>query len=210
MTSPNGIVVVDKPAGMTSHDVVDQVRRVFGTRKVGHAGTLDPDATGILVLGLGHATRLLSFAQEGRKRYSAMASFGTTTSTQDASGEVIEERPVHIDEPAVRAAAASFVGEIQQIPPMVSAVKVGGERLYEKARRGEVVERKLRTVTIHALALLGFQAEPPRRPWTSSALPEPTCAPWCTTSGRCWGAGRTSGSCVAPRLRVSRSGMRWS
>lgn len=161
MTSPNGIVVIDKPAGMTSHDVVDQVRRVFGTRKVGHAGTLDPDATGILVLGLGHATRLLSFAQEGRKRYMAVASFGTTTSTQDASGEVIEERPVHIDEPAVRAAATSFVGEIQQIPPMVSAVKVGGERLYEKARRGEVVERKLRTVTIHALELLGFQAEPP-------------------------------------------------
>lgn len=159
--TPNGVVVVDKPAGMTSHDVVDRVRRIFGTRKVGHAGTLDPDATGVLVLGLGTATRLLSFAQDGPKRYVAEAAFGKTTTTQDASGEVLEERPVDIDEDAVKEAAAAFAGEIQQIPPMVSAVRVGGERLYQKARRGETVERKARTVTIHKLEVSSFS--PPDR-----------------------------------------------
>ena len=159
--SPNGVLVVDKPAGMTSHDVVARVRRIFNTRKVGHAGTLDPDATGILVLGLGNATRLLSFAQTGPKRYLATASFGSTTTTQDASGEVVETRPVDVDAAAVRSAAAGFVGDIEQIPPMVSAVKVGGERLYKKARRGEEVERRPRPVTIHSLELLGFEPEPP-------------------------------------------------
>lgn len=159
--TPNGVVVVDKPAGMTSHDVVDRVRKIFDTRKVGHAGTLDPDATGVLVLGLGTATRLLSFAQDGPKRYLAEAAFGKTTTTQDASGEVLEERPVDIDETSLRDAAHAFVGEIQQIPPMVSAVKVGGERLYQKARRGETVERKARTVTIHKLDVLSFS--PPDR-----------------------------------------------
>ena len=159
--TPNGVVVVDKPAGMTSHDVVDRVRKIFETRKVGHAGTLDPDATGVLVLGLGTATRLLSFAQDGPKRYLAEAAFGKTTTTQDASGEVLEERPVDIDAASLREATQAFVGEIQQIPPMVSAVKVGGERLYEKARRGETVERKARTVTIHKLDVLSFS--PPDR-----------------------------------------------
>ena len=159
--APNGILVVDKPAGMTSHDVVARVRKVFQTKKVGHAGTLDPDATGLLVLGLGTATRLLSFAQEGPKRYTAVASFGTTTTTQDASGEVIETKPVDIDREDVAAAAAAFVGDIEQIPPMVSAVKVGGERLYKKARRGEEVERKPRPVRIHQLTLTAFSPDPP-------------------------------------------------
>ena len=154
--TPHGVVVVDKPAGMTSHDVVDHVRKIFDTRKVGHAGTLDPDATGVLVLGLGNATRLLSFAQDGVKRYLAEATFGKTTTTQDASGEVVEERAVAVDEASLRTAAETFVGEIQQIPPMVSAVKVGGERLYQKARRGETVERKARTVTIQKLDVLSF------------------------------------------------------
>ena len=159
--TPNGVLVVDKPAGMTSHDVVARVRRIFNTKKVGHAGTLDPDATGVLVLGLGNATRLLSFAQAGPKRYLATASFGTTTTSQDASGEVIETRPVDIDAAAVRSAAAGFVGDIEQIPPMVSAVKVDGERLYKKARRGEEVVRQPRPVTIYSLDVLGFQADPP-------------------------------------------------
>lgn len=154
--NPNGVVVVDKPSGMTSHDVVDRVRRIFSTRKVGHAGTLDPDATGILVLGLGTATRLLSFAQEGPKRYMAEAEFGRTTTTQDASGEVVEERPVDVDPERIRAAAARFVGAIAQVPPMVSAVKVGGERLYKKARRGEMIEREARAVTIHHLEMTSF------------------------------------------------------
>ena len=154
--TPNGVLVVDKPAGMTSHDVVDRVREIFATRKVGHAGTLDPDATGILVLGLGTATRLLPFAQEGPKRYAAEAVFGRTTTTQDASGEVIETKPVEVDEKDIRRALARFVGEIEQIPPMVSAVRVDGERLYKKARRGETVERKPRSVTIHDFALTAF------------------------------------------------------
>ncbi len=155
MTS-NGVAVVDKPAGMTSHDVVDRVRKIFSTRKVGHAGTLDPDATGILVLGVGTATRLLSFAQHGPKRYVAEAQFGTTTTTQDASGEVLEEKPVDLHPDEIRAAAAAFVGSISQVPPMVSAVKVAGERLYKKARRGETIERDPREITIHHLELTRF------------------------------------------------------
>lgn len=159
--SPNGVLVVDKPAGMTSHDVVDRVRKIFGTKKVGHAGTLDPDATGVLVLGLGNATRLLPFAQAGVKRYTAVAAFGTTTTTQDASGEVIETRAVEIDRVSVETAAASFVGDIEQVPPMVSAVKIGGERLYRKARRGEEVERPARQIKIHSLELVDLGAAPP-------------------------------------------------
>ena len=159
--TPNGVLVIDKPAGMTSHDVVARVRKIFQTKKVGHAGTLDPDATGLLILGLGNATRLLSFAQDGPKRYIATASFGSTTTSQDASGEVIDTKPVHIDRAQVESVATSFVGDIEQIPPMVSAVKVGGERLYKKARRGEEVERKPRPVTIHALKLTSFTPDPP-------------------------------------------------
>jgi tRNA pseudouridine55 synthase len=162
---------VDKPPGMTSHDVVDRVRRIFGTKKVGHAGTLDPDATGVLVLGVGQGTRLLSFAQDGPKRYLTTASFGTTTSTQDASGEVLETRPVALDMGQVESAAAKFVGDIEQIPPMVSAVKVGGERLYRKARRGEEVERPARPVTIHSLQVTGFRADPPEADLDISCSP---------------------------------------
>jgi tRNA pseudouridine55 synthase len=157
----DGVVVVDKPAGMTSHDVVDRIRKRFGTRRVGHAGTLDPDATGVLVLGLGRATRFLTYAQTAPKRYLTTAVFGVTTSTQDASGEVLERREVDVSEEDVRAAAAKHTGEIDQIPPMVSAIRVGGERLYEKARRGEEIERASRPVTIHALEVLSFTVDPP-------------------------------------------------
>jgi tRNA pseudouridine55 synthase len=152
----DGVVVIDKPAGMTSHDVVDRVRKVFGTRKVGHGGTLDPDATGVLVVGVGRATRLLAYAQAGLKQYLATARFGVTTSTQDASGEVLERRPADLSRDLVERALPSFRGEIDQIPPMVSAVRVGGERLYEKARRGEEVERTPRRVTVHSLDLVDF------------------------------------------------------
>jgi tRNA pseudouridine55 synthase len=152
----DGVVVIDKPAGRTSHDVVDRVRDVFKTRKVGHGGTLDPDATGVLLIGIGRATRLLAYAQAGPKRYRATARFGVTTSTQDASGDVLEERPVRLSGEVIEGALASFRGEIDQIPPMVSAVRVGGERLYEKARRGEEVERRPRRVTIHSLDLVDF------------------------------------------------------
>ena len=152
----DGVVVVDKPGGMTSHDVVDEVRRLFRTRKVGHAGTLDPDATGVLVLGLGRSTRLLDYARLGPKRYLAEASFGVTTTTQDASGEELSRRPCGFTQADLLAALPRFLGAIEQVPPMVSAVRVGGERLYAKARRGELVERAARPVVIHELKLLSF------------------------------------------------------
>ena len=150
-SATEGVIVVDKPAGMTSHDVVDEVRRRFHTKKVGHAGTLDPDATGVLVLGVGRATRLLPFTQGAPKRYRAGLRFGVTTDTQDASGAVLEERPPSFTEEDLRAVLTKFTGQIEQVPPMVSAVKVGGERLYKKARRGEEVERPLRRVTVYSL-----------------------------------------------------------
>ncbi len=161
-SDPTGVVVVDKPAGITSHDVVDEVRRLFGTRKVGHAGTLDPDATGILVLGLGRATRLLDYARLGPKRYVAEARFGATTTTQDSSGEVVARSPCSFTDAELEGACKRFVGPIEQVPPMVSAVRVSGERLYRKARRGEEVERAPRAIEIYDLKLLSF--EPGGRP----------------------------------------------
>ena len=152
----DGVLALDKPAGMTSHDVVDVVRKALGTRKVGHGGTLDPDATGVLVVGVGKATRLLSYAQEAPKRYAARIRFGTVTSTQDASGEVLESHPVDVSREDVITELKRFVGPIEQIPPMVSAVKIGGQRLHEMARRGEEVERAPRAVTIYELTPTAF------------------------------------------------------
>jgi tRNA pseudouridine55 synthase len=158
-----GLLVVDKPAGMTSHDVVDRVRAIFGTTKVGHAGTLDPDATGVLLIGVGRATRFLSYAQAAPKTYRAIAAFGISTTTQDASGEVIEERPVTFSKDELEEAAARFVGDIEQTPPMVSAVKVAGQRLHKLARMGQEVERKPRALTVYELRVedveLGERAE---------------------------------------------------
>jgi tRNA pseudouridine55 synthase len=153
---PEGILVVDKAAGPTSHDVVSRVRRLFGTRKVGHAGTLDPPATGVLLVGLGRATRLLRFLQSLEKAYDATVVFGASTSTQDATGQVVERRRCAFTEEELRAATQEFVGDIEQIPPMVSAVKVGGEPLYRAARRGEVVERAARPVRVYELAVAAF------------------------------------------------------
>lgn len=163
----DGVLVVDKPTGMTSHDVVGVVRRGIGAGrrhgpKVGHAGTLDPDATGVLVVALGRATRLVPYLQASTKTYAARLQLGTTTTTLDASGEVVAVRDAsHVTEGDLRAALGDFVGPIEQIPPMVSAVKVGGERLHRKARRGEVVERAARPVTIHDIALEAFDPGPP-------------------------------------------------
>lgn len=145
-----GIAVVDKAAGMTSHDVVARARKALGTRKVGHSGTLDPDATGVLLLGVGPATRLLRFLTDLTKTYTAEIVLGAETDTLDASGEVTATHDmggVGIDE--VRAAAATLTGDIEQVPPMVSAVRVGGRRLHELAREGEEVEREARPVTVH-------------------------------------------------------------
>ena len=151
-----GLLVIDKPAGMTSHDVVDRVRDLFDMTKVGHAGTLDPDATGVLLIGMGRATRLLSYAQGAPKRYRAVAAFGSTTSTQDASGEVLQERPVTFSRDDLEEAAARFVGDIEQTPPMVSAVRVAGQRLHKLARAGKEVERKPRPLTIYELDVVDF------------------------------------------------------
>ncbi|MGH3442481.1 MAG: tRNA pseudouridine(55) synthase TruB [Nitriliruptorales bacterium] len=154
----DGVLVIDKPAGVGSTDVVRVLRRVARMRKVGHTGTLDPEATGVLVVCLGRATRLVRFLQEGRKVYRAEMVLGRTTTTQDAAGEVVEERSAAgVDEGRLCEVLGTFVGRIQQVPPMVSAVKVGGERLYEKARRGETVEREPRDVEIHDLVLESFE-----------------------------------------------------
>jgi tRNA pseudouridine55 synthase len=143
-------VVIDKPTGCTSHDVVDQVRKALGTRKVGHAGTLDPDATGVLVLGVGIGTKLLEYTTGSDKTYTGEVVFGTETSTLDAAGEVTAVHDMDGLEPGrVKTAAAGFLGDIEQIPPMVSAVKVDGKRLHELARQGIEVERKARPVTVH-------------------------------------------------------------
>ena len=150
--------MVDKPAGMTSHDAVAVVRKRLGEKRVGHAGTLDPDATGVLVLGLGRATRLMRFIEVHEKEYVADVILGEETSTQDASGDVLATADASaITREAVERAAASFVGEIEQVPPMVSAVKVGGERLYKKARRGEEVERAPRRVQIDEIGVEDFE-----------------------------------------------------
>ena len=147
---PHGLAVVDKEPGWTSHDVVAKARGLLDTRKVGHSGTLDPDATGVLLLGVGMVTRLLRFLSIPAKRYTATVVFGTATSTLDASGEVTGTWDMsHVTLDDVRHVAASLTGEIRQVPPMVSAVKMGGRRLHELAREGIEVEREARLVTVH-------------------------------------------------------------
>jgi tRNA pseudouridine55 synthase len=152
MTLDAGLVVVDKPGGITSHDVVARVRRLAGTRKVGHAGTLDPMATGVLVLGLNRATRLLGHLTLTDKRYTATVRLGATTTTDDAEGEVVETRPTDgLSEADVRSALRSFLGEIDQVPSSVSAIKVAGKRAYARVRDGEAVDLPSRRVTVHAV-----------------------------------------------------------
>ncbi len=146
----SGLLPVDKPAGVTSHDVVDRARRSLGTRAVGHLGTLDPGASGLLVLAVGAATRCAIVWQGGRKTYSGAARFGVVTDSQDDDGLVLETSESRPEPAAVRAAAAALTGELMQVPPMVSALKQGGERLYEMARRGETVEREARPVRVDA------------------------------------------------------------
>jgi tRNA pseudouridine55 synthase len=151
---PSGLLVVDKEPGWTSHDVVAKLRGVLGTRKVGHAGTLDPDATGVLLVGAGSVTRLLRFLSAAGKAYEARIVLGVETSTLDAAGEVTATHDMAgVTAAAVEAAAAAFVGDIEQVPPMVSAVKVGGRRLHELAREGKEVERAPRPVRIERFDL---------------------------------------------------------
>lgn len=154
----DGILNLLKPPGMTSHDVVSVVRRVLGIKKVGHTGTLDPGVAGVLPICVGRATRLAEFIAGGDKAYRAEITFGVTTDTQDSFGETLTETDAsHLGKGDVAYAITKFQGEIMQVPPMVSAVKVDGKRLYELAREGVEVERAARPVTIHKLQLLDFR-----------------------------------------------------
>ncbi|MGD9798384.1 MAG: tRNA pseudouridine(55) synthase TruB [Acidimicrobiia bacterium] len=158
---PDGFAVVDKAAGWTSHDVVAKARGILGTKRVGHAGTLDPGATGVLLLGVGRATRLLRFVGDLPKRYVGEVVLGTETTTLDDEGEVTAIHDMTaVTLEAVRAAAVRFVGDIEQVPPMVSALKVGGRRLHELARAGIEVERRPRPVTVHSLEVTGPVDDP--------------------------------------------------
>ena len=155
----NGILLVDKPGDWTSNDVVQKLRGILHERRIGHAGTLDPMATGLLTVFVGRATRAVEFAEADAKRYRAALRLGLTTDTQDITGTVLRQEAPDMTREALEHALKGFRGEIRQIPPMYSAVKVNGERLYKLARRGETVERAARTVTIHGLDLLGREGE---------------------------------------------------
>ena len=153
---PEGLLLVDKPAGTTSHDVVDVVRRSLGIRKVGHAGTLDPMATGLLVLGVGRATRLLRYLGELPKTYTATGRLGEETDTLDADGELVRTAPVEVSLAQAERACAVLVGDSMQTPPAYSAVKVGGRKLYEAARMGDVLEAPARPIRVDTFEVKGF------------------------------------------------------
>jgi len=156
----DGLLLIDKPAGITSHDAVDRVRRALGVRKVGHAGTLDPIATGLLVMGVGRGTRLLRFLGELPKTYEGTGVLGIETTTLDADGEVVRTAAADVRETELRRAMAELVGDIEQVPPAYSAVKVGGQPLHRAARAGRPVEAALRRVRVDAFDLRRF--DPPR------------------------------------------------
>jgi len=156
----NGVLIIDKPAGMTSFDVVRQVRRMVNTRRVGHAGTLDPMATGVLPVAVGTATRLIEYLMAGDKAYRATLKLGSVTDTQDSEGQVLEEKPWQsVDIVSINSAVEKFVGEIEQLPPMYSALKKDGQPLYKLARQGIEVEREPRKV--HVKSLVVDESSPP-------------------------------------------------
>jgi tRNA pseudouridine55 synthase len=152
-----GLLVIDKPSGPTSHDIVAKVRRATGIKRVGHAGTLDPLATGVVVIGIGRATRLLRYVQESPKVYIARVRFGIATDSLDADGRETARAPMPVTEKQVASALSGFRGNIQQTPPMVSAIQVGGRRLHEIARAGEEIERQPRPVEVFSIEVVGFE-----------------------------------------------------
>ena len=156
---PNGIIVIDKDPNWTSMDVCAKLRGIFREKRIGHAGTLDPMATGVLPVFVGRATRAVEFAGEGEKEYVAGLRLGLVTNTQDTSGETLEEHPVSVTEEALERVLEQFQGEISQVPPMYSAIKINGKKLYELARKGREVERPARKITIHALTLESREGE---------------------------------------------------
>ena len=155
---PNGIIIIDKPQEWTSMDVCAKLRGVLGERRIGHAGTLDPMATGVLPVFVGRATRGVEFAERGDKEYVAGLKLGRVTDTQDTSGNTLEEHPVCVTREQLEGVLPRFTGDILQVPPMYSAIKINGKKLYELARKGKTVERPPRPVTIHALTLEGQTA----------------------------------------------------
>ena len=155
----NGIVIVDKPQGWTSQDVTARLRRVFNTRRIGHGGTLDPMATGVLPVFVGRATRGVEFFEHAEKTYETVLRLGITTDTEDISGTVLTEQDAFVTGEQLEEVLANFRGEILQVPPMYSALKVGGQKLVDLARKGKEVERQPRPITIHALRLLGMDAD---------------------------------------------------
>ncbi|HKZ70850.1 MAG TPA: tRNA pseudouridine(55) synthase TruB [Anaerolineales bacterium] len=154
----NGLLIVNKPVGPTSHDIVYRIRKWSGERRVGHTGTLDPLASGVLVICLGTATRISEYVLHSDKRYTAVIRLGQTTATYDSQGRVVDQRPVDLTQDQIEPALAAFRGEITQTPPAYSAVQVGGRRAYDMARQGEEVDLKPRTVTIHSLNLLAWKS----------------------------------------------------
>lgn len=155
----SGILIVDKPAGWTSMDVCAKLRGIFHEKRVGHGGTLDPMATGVLPVFMGRATRAVEFAEKSDKEYVAGLKLGVITNTQDTSGEVLEERPVSIAGGELEAALEKFRGDLLQVPPMYSAIKINGKKLYELARKGREVERPARPVTIKCLEIVDQQGD---------------------------------------------------
>ncbi len=157
MAGPSGLVIVDKPAGLTSHDVVARIRRIAGTRKVGHAGTLDPMATGVLVVGVEKATRMLGYLSLTQKEYRATIRLGESTSTDDAEGEIIATSPRAVSAGELSAAIKNLTGEIMQVPPKISAIKVGGARAYKLTRAGAAPELAARPVTVYEFAVTAIR-----------------------------------------------------
>lgn len=153
----NGIVIIDKPQDWTSQDVTARLRRVYGTRRIGHGGTLDPMATGVLPVFVGRATRGVEFFEHARKEYATLLRPGLITDTQDTTGTVLETHPVSLDEGKIAQVLEQFRGDIMQIPPMYSALKVNGQKLCDLARKGKTVERQPRPITIHTLEYLGME-----------------------------------------------------
>lgn len=200
---PNGIIVIDKPAGWTSMDVCAKLRGMFHEKRVGHGGTLDPIATGVLPVFLGRATRAVEFAADSDKEYIAGLKLGVVTNTQDTTGEVLEERPADVSREQLLAVLPQFTGDIEQIPPMYSAIKVNGKKLYELARKGKEVERKPRPVTIHALGVLD---EAP--PQGADYLLRVVCSKGTYVRTLCHDVGQAlgCGGCMASLRRVKAAG----
>ncbi len=197
----DGILLVDKPQGMTSHDVVDVLRKVTGLRRIGHTGTLDPRATGLLVMCLGQATRLSQYLSGLDKTYEGAMQLGRTTVSHDLDGEVVDERPIPsgLTLKDLQDVCDRFTGDIRQVPPMVSAIKIGGKRLYKMARQGQEIERPARAITVHSFTVTRW--DPPYADLVVSCSSGAYVRTLCNDAGQLLGCGA-----VLSRLRRTRVG----